>query len=64
MAGGIYIADVQLSQGWSAHRPTLSAALVLSAWVNSPADQEMESMNMFGRTSLTFSTGIYNQNPE
>ena len=23
----------------------------------------MESMSMFGRTSLTFSTGIYNQNP-
>ncbi len=24
----------------------------------------MESISMFGRTSLTFSTGIYNQNPE
>ena len=58
MGVGIYIADVLLSEGWSAYCPILSLASVLSAWLNSPEDQEMESMSKFGRTSLTFTTGI------
>jgi len=57
MVVGIYIADI-LSKGWYGYCPILSSASVLSAWWNSPEDQEMESMGMFGRTSLTFSNWI------
>ena len=63
MADGIYIADV-IKRGLVCILSDPKFGFSSVCIVKFTGGSGDGVMNMFGRTSLTFSTGIYNQNPE